>query len=192
VALPNVEGPAAATATAGSEVALPNVEGPAAPPPADATPAAEAASTSAIALPNVEGPALGADATVVPDATIAATVGGQTLNLQVVASPETRQQGLMFYRELPQDAGMLFVFPTDGELSFWMRNTLIPLSVAFLDADRRILNIADMQPLDDRTFHRSSGPARYALEVNQGWFAARGIEPGAVVEFTLPPDLAVR
>jgi uncharacterized membrane protein (UPF0127 family) len=202
VALPGVVGgdqPAGATtaataALAGDEVALPSVSG------GDATPTAEtetqaagaaatSAATSVVALPAVEG---GAGATVVPDATIAATIGEERLELQVVATPETRAQGLMFYSELPQSAGMLFVFPQDSQQSFWMRNTFIPLSVAFLDAERRILNIEDMQPLDEQTFHNSAGPARYALEVNQGWFAARGIGPGAVVEFTLPPDLAVR
>jgi uncharacterized membrane protein (UPF0127 family) len=130
--------------------------------------------------------------TVVPDAEIEATVGGHALRLRVVATPEKRAAGLMFYRELPDDLGMLFVFPVDQELSFWMRNTLVPLSVAYLDAERRILNVEDMQPLDEQTFHRSAGPARYALEVRQGWFAARGIGAGAVVEFTLPAGLPVQ
>jgi hypothetical protein len=148
-----------------------------------------------VILPGVEGSGAaggGVEATVVPEAIVSATVNGQTLSLQVVASPETRARGLMFYRELPADAGMLFVFPVDGQQSFWMRNTFVPLSVAFLDAERRIINIEDMQPLDEQTFHVSAAPARYAIEVNQGWFAQRGIEPGTVVEFTLPPDLLVR
>jgi uncharacterized protein len=199
----------AATPTAGGEVALPSISGN----PADATsdvpanptaPASQPSDTgvpatatpvNVVVLPGVEGsgaPGDNVEATVVPEATTSATVNGQSLALQVVASPETRARGLMFYRELAQDAGMLFVFPVDGQQSFWMRNTFVPLSVAFLDAERRIINIADMQPLDDQTFHVSAGPARYAIEVNQGWFAARGIEPGAVVEFTLPPDLEVR
>nr|PZN35714.1 MAG: DUF192 domain-containing protein [Chloroflexota bacterium] len=137
------------------------------------------------------GAAPATEPTVVPDTEITATVEGHQLRLLVVATPEKRAQGLMFVQELPDDTGMLFVFPMDTPLSFWMRNTYIPLSVAFLDAEGRILNIEDMQPLDE-SLHSSVAPARYALEVNQGWFAARGIGPGAVVEFTLPPDLVVQ
>lgn len=164
---------------------MPTAEAPA----PTSTPAAE------IALPNVSGnpyPEPPPQATVTPDATGTAMIGEHTLALLVVTTPETRAQGLMFVRELPQDTGMLFVFPEDAQQSFWMRNTFIPLSVAFLDAEGRILNIADMQPLDDQTFHTSAGPARYALEVNQGWFAARQIEAGAAVQLTLPAGLAPR
>ena len=93
---------------------------------------------------------------------------------------------------MPADHGMLFVFPQAEALTFWMKDTPLPLSIAFVDTQKRILNIADMQPFDDRTFHQSEGMAMYALEVNQGWFAARGIGPGTVVEFTLPADLVVR
>jgi uncharacterized protein len=159
-----------------------------------AQPEPTATPVAVIALPGVSGGPAASDveATVVPDAEITATAGGEALRLLVVADPEKRARGLMFYRSLPDDLGMLFVFPSDAPLSFWMRNTYIPLSVAYLDSERRILNIADMQPLDEQTLHRSAGPARYALEVNQGWFAARNIAPGAVVEFTLPPDLVVR
>jgi uncharacterized membrane protein (UPF0127 family) len=96
----------------------------------------------------------------------------------------------MFRQELADDAGMLFVFPQDQGLSFWMRNTTIPLSIAFIDSERRIINIADMQPLDESSVP-SERPARYALEVNQGWFAVRGIKPGDRVEFVLPADLEV-
>lgn len=127
-----------------------------------------------------------------PEAQIPLQIGGASLTALVVATPETRARGLMFYRELPDDLGMLFVFPFDSLGSFWMRNTYVPLSVAFLDSERRVLNIADMQPLDEQTQHFPVSPARYALEMRQGWFAERGIGPGAVVEFTLPSDLVVR
>ncbi|HWQ13781.1 MAG TPA: DUF192 domain-containing protein, partial [Roseiflexaceae bacterium] len=196
-AAPEVAPPAATIALAlpgvsgGSQPAPGGAQATPAPAPAGGTPTATPAAV--IALPGVSGPPAAApEATVVPDAEISGVVGQHTLRLQVVATPETRARGLMFYRSLPEDAGMLFVFPADGQHAFWMRNTFIPLSVAFLDAEGRILNIADMQPLDEQTFHQAAGPARYALEVNQGWFAARGIGPGAVVEFTLPAGLEIR
>jgi uncharacterized membrane protein (UPF0127 family) len=182
VALPAVSGDAATADVQATVSPAPTMA------PPTTTPAA------VIALPDISGPppTSAPESTVIPDAEITATIGEHALRLQVVANPETRAQGLMFYRSLPEDMGMLFVFPADAAHTFWMRNTFVPLSVAFLDAERRILNIADMQPLDEQTFHQAAGPARYALEVNQGWFAARGIAPGAVVEFMLPEGLEVR
>jgi uncharacterized membrane protein (UPF0127 family) len=73
-----------------------------------------------------------------------------------------------------------------------MRDTPLPLSIAFVDSQKRILNMADMQPFDDRTIHPSQGMALYALEVNQGWFAEHGIQAGDTLEFELPPDVEVR
>ena len=87
--------------------------------------------------------------------------------------------------ELAENAGMLFVFDREEPRSFWMRNTLVPLSIAYIASDGRIVDIQDMQPLDE-TSHPSAEPAQYALEVNQGFFAERGIEVGNVVEI---PDL---
>jgi hypothetical protein len=85
--------------------------------------------------------------------------------------------------ELAQDAGMLFVFGWERNLSFWMRNTLIPLSIAYIAADGRIVDIQDMEPLDDEPPpYASAEPAKYALEVNQGFFAERGVEVGDTVE----------
>ncbi|HEU5090206.1 MAG TPA: DUF192 domain-containing protein [Roseiflexaceae bacterium] len=124
--------------------------------------------------------------------TIQLTLGSGTLEAELAVTGEQRQQGLMFRTSMPEDYGMLFVFPTDETLTFWMRDTHIPLSIAFIDAGGRILNLDDMQPLDDKTFHTSNGMARYALEVNQGWFAAHGVQAGDVVDIQLPPDLEVR
>ena len=94
-----------------------------------------------------------------------------------------RQTGLMGRTELAPDAGMLFVFGRERDLSFWMRNTLIPLSIAYISADGRIVDIQDMEPLDDEPpSYASAEPARYALEVNQGFFAERGVEVGDRVE----------
>jgi uncharacterized membrane protein (UPF0127 family) len=110
-----------------------------------------------------------------PVATI--KVGSHALRVEVASTPEQVTRGLMFREKLGRNDGMLFVYWESSYLSMWMKNTLIPLSVAFLDAEGRILNIADMAPqtLDS---HMSAGPARYAVETNQGWFAERGIKPG--------------
>jgi uncharacterized membrane protein (UPF0127 family) len=87
----------------------------------------------------------------------------------------------MFRRQLGENSGMVFVYESEGRWAMWMKNTYVPLSVAFIDRNGRILNIEDMQPLTLDS-HQSAGPAKYALEMNQGWFAKRGIQPGARVE----------
>ena len=112
--------------------------------------------------------------------TRALTIGKQKLTVEVVDTPEKRATGLMNRFSLQPDHGMLFVFDQPQPLAFWMKNTYIPLSIAFLDADGTILNIEDMQPQDVST-HWSRGPALYAIEMRQGWFAGKGIGPGAKV-----------
>ena len=110
---------------------------------------------------------------------------GERVPVQVeVADTNTEQQmGLMGRTVLPEDAGMLFVFEGEQTLSFWMRDTLIPLSIAYIDAQGRIVDIQDMQPLDDVLPHYvSAEPAQYALEVNQGFFEERGVAVGDTVE----------
>jgi len=108
-------------------------------------------------------------------------VGIHLIQAEVARDDATRARGLMFRRQLGVSDGMLFVFARAGIQCFWMRNTFIPLSIAFLNDDGTIVNLADMQPLDD-TSHCSAQPVRYALEMNQGWFAQRGIGPQAVIE----------
>ena len=108
-------------------------------------------------------------------------VNGHKLTVEVAASDEVRMQGLMHRRVLPENRGMLFVFREVERHGMWMMNTHIPLSVAFLDERGVIINIADMQP-HTRDSHAASKPAKYALEVNQGWFKKRGVKPGAKVE----------
>jgi uncharacterized membrane protein (UPF0127 family) len=88
---------------------------------------------------------------------------------------------------LQPDHGMLFVFDRPQPMAFWMKNTYIPLSIAFLDANGTILNIEDMRPQDEST-HPSRGNALYAIEMKQGWFASRSIEPGAKVSGLPPPS----
>lgn len=112
--------------------------------------------------------------------TIALSIGIHRIEAEVAASPRMLATGLMNRRSLPAHRGMLFLFPKPERQCMWMRSTLIPLSVAFMDAEGRILNIEDMQPRSE-TQHCSSGPAVYALELNQGWFKQRGIERGSVV-----------
>jgi len=107
--------------------------------------------------------------------------GGKEVEVRVeVADTEPEHQlGLMGRTALPEDRGMLFVFDEEQELSFWMKDTLIPLSVAFMDSGGRIVDIQDMKPLDDDPPHYvSAEPAQYALEVNQGFFEERGIKVG--------------
>ena len=99
------------------------------------------------------------------------------IRAEVAADFASRAQGLMYRRQLASNAGMLFVFEQPGEQCMWMKNTLIPLSVAFLDDDGAIINIEDMAPQTLQS-HCARRPARYALEMNRGWFAARGIKPG--------------
>jgi uncharacterized membrane protein (UPF0127 family) len=109
------------------------------------------------------------------------TVGPHKLTAEVVVTPEQRAVGLMHRFSLRPDHGMLFVFERSEPLSFWMKNTFIPLSIAFIGADGRIVNIEDMKPQTEDT-HWSKGPALYALEMRKGWFAEKGIGPGAVVK----------
>ena len=112
--------------------------------------------------------------------TMPLNAGIHLIQAEVANSFETRMVGLMHRKTLGANGGMLFVFPDLGRHCMWMKNTLVPLSVAFIDERGVILNIADMQPLDE-TSHCASGPARFALEMNQGWFAGRGIKPGAKI-----------
>ena len=108
------------------------------------------------------------------------TVGTHKLTAEIARTPEQQMVGLMNRFSLKPDHGMIVVYERPEPLSFWMRNTYIPLSIAFIGADGRILNIEDMRPQTDET-HWSKGPALYALEMKKGWFAERGIGPGAVV-----------
>jgi len=112
---------------------------------------------------------------------ITLTIGGHKLTAEVAHTDADRTQGLMHRRMLPENRGMLFVFPQIAPLGFWMMNTYIPLSISFVDDAGAIINIADMKP-QTTDIHHSARPARYALEMNQGWFAKHGIKPGAKIE----------
>jgi len=120
--------------------------------------------------------------------TLTITQGAKRVTIQVeVARNEARSQGLMHRYSLPENAGMLFVFDSDGKWGFWMKNTLIPLSIGFIDKNWRLLQILDMKVADDPangpfTIYEPSSAYRYALEVNQGFFQRKGITPGAQVK----------
>ena len=105
------------------------------------------------------------------------TAGIYLIRAEVAADDPARARGLMHRRALGANAGMLFIFDQSSIHCMWMRNTLIPLSVAFLDDQGTITNIADMTPHSEQS-HCAARPARYALEMNRGWFAAKGIKPG--------------
>lgn len=105
------------------------------------------------------------------------TAGMYRITAELANTPNTRQVGLMHRQSMAENRGMVFAFEFDATHCMWMRNTLIPLSVAFLDADGTIINIEDMQPQTENN-HCAAKPARYALEMNLGWFAQRGIAAG--------------
>lgn len=106
------------------------------------------------------------------------TSGLHRIDVQVAATPEQRQTGLMFRKDMPTHEGMIFVFDQPGMQCFWMKNTLIPLSAAFVLDDGTIVNIEDMKPLVLDS-HCSTQPVRFVLEMNKGWFAKKGIRAGS-------------
>ena len=104
--------------------------------------------------------------------------GMHLIRAEVAADDGARMTGLMHRASMPANAGMLFVFDELTTHCMWMKNTLIPLSVAFVDDRGTIVNIADMEPHSEAS-HCAAQPVKYALEMNRGWFAARGIKPGS-------------
>lgn len=112
------------------------------------------------------------------------SAGMHQIDAQVASSSEQRQIGLMFRKDMPQHEGMIFVFDQPTKQCFWMKNTLLPLTAAFLADDGTIVNLADMKPqvLDA---HCSDKPVRYVLEMNQGWFAKKGIKAGSKLQGVL-------
>ena len=109
------------------------------------------------------------------------TIKTSKLKAEVAADNNTRSTGLMNRFSLATDHGMIFVFAQSEPLAFWMRNTFVPLSIAYIDSKGMIVNIVDMKPQDEST-HPSAGPAMFALEMKQGWFKERGIVAGDKVD----------
>ena len=114
------------------------------------------------------------------------SAGIHLIRAEVAHTFETRAQGLMHRRSLGPNEGMLFVFPRAEVQCMWMKNTMVPLSVAFMDEKGKIVSISDMQPQTE-TPHCAAAPAKFALEMSRGWFSARGIKAGASI---LGPDKA--
>ena len=110
--------------------------------------------------------------------TIELTAGMHVIRAELAITPAQQATGMMLRTEMPGNEGMLFVNDDLGTRCFWMRNTLIPLTIAFLADDGTIVNLADMQPRSEAS-HCSAQPVRYALEMRQGWFAKRGLKAGA-------------
>ncbi|MEJ2744863.1 MAG: DUF192 domain-containing protein [bacterium] len=109
-------------------------------------------------------------------------VGDKTILAECARGPKEQARGLMYRRSLGENDGMLFVYDSPRMLSFWMKNTRIPLDIAFLDGSGKVVQIEKMQPYDCITRHSSTQPVRYALEMNQGWFERNGVGVGDVVE----------
>jgi uncharacterized membrane protein (UPF0127 family) len=133
-----------------------------------------AALVSLVGLSAFSGPAVGQ----LP--TLELSAGIHLIRAEVANTFDTRARGLMFRKSLGASAGMLFVFPDVSPHCMWMKNTFVPLSVAFMDEQGTIVSIHDMKPHDE-TSHCAAKPARFALEMNQGWFAQKGVKPGAKI-----------
>ncbi|OHB88048.1 MAG: hypothetical protein A3E19_01985 [Planctomycetes bacterium RIFCSPHIGHO2_12_FULL_52_36] len=112
-------------------------------------------------------------------------VAGKVITVELARTPSERGLGLMYRRQLPEDYGMLFVFPEEDYLTFWMKNTHIPLSIAFISTEGTITQIESMEPLS-LSSHDSKEKARYALEMLEGWFERHNVKVGDKVE--LPPE----
>jgi uncharacterized protein len=108
-------------------------------------------------------------------------IANSLLFAEVADTPQTSANGLMFRDSLPEDHGMLFIFDEPETASFWMRNTKIRLSIAYIDSTARILEIKSLKPLDETPVASASGKVAFALEVNEGWFARHGVATGAKI-----------
>lgn len=108
------------------------------------------------------------------------SAGIHLIRAEIAYTYETRAQGLMFRKSLGPNEGMLFVFPRAESHCMWMKNTLIPLAVAFIDDKGKIVSISEMRPQTE-TSHCAAAPAKFALEMSHGWFASKGIAPGATI-----------
>jgi uncharacterized membrane protein (UPF0127 family) len=116
------------------------------------------------------------------------SIGNQSFNLEIAYRPEDQETGLMNRKSMADDHGMIFVFPAERNLTFWMKNTLIPLDIIYLDTGGRVVSVKQMKPLDE-TGIPSDGPAMYAIELNVGTAARAGVKAGDVLK--VPDDLRV-
>lgn len=109
------------------------------------------------------------------------TIGSQTVQAEIAATPADRQQGLMFRESMPVNHGMLFVFDDVAVHCFWMKNTPLPLTIGFIDEAGKLINTVDMAPFNESS-HCPTKPAKYALEMNKGWFAKYQIKDGTLIK----------
>lgn len=112
--------------------------------------------------------------------TVSLNIGIHVIQAEAAVTPAQREQGLMHREKMGANEGMVFRFDSPTTICMWMKNTPLPLSVAFIDEQGKIVNIADMQPQSTES-HCGTGPVKYALEMNQGWFRQKNIKPGTVV-----------
>ncbi|MBX2796647.1 MAG: DUF192 domain-containing protein [Myxococcales bacterium] len=122
-----------------------------------------------------------------PSATL--TVDGHAVQVEIAATPKTREKGLMHRESMERDEGMLFIYPDSAVRGFWMKNTPLPLTIAYANSQAKIVHIADMEPFDLKRIS-SLSPAKYALEMNQGWFDDNKVSKGVIIE-GIPSDLTV-
>jgi uncharacterized protein len=113
--------------------------------------------------------------------TVRLQIGTETLIAEVAETPEQAQTGLMFRKTLPDNQGMIFVFDPPKQANFWMKNTWVPLSIAFIDSSGKILEIRSMKPLDETPVQSASDQVAFALETNAGWFGRHGLQPGTII-----------
>ena len=125
-----------------------------------------------------------------PTSTI--SIKGYTLTVELATTPAERSCGLSNRFKLPKNHGMLFIFPDLQHWTLWMKDTYIPLSVAFLDDSGQIINLQNMTPMQTEKIYYASQPVKYALEVNQGWFDIHEIRIGDTVEMKLPIEINIR
>ena len=116
--------------------------------------------------------------------TVRMQIGNQQFTLEVAATPKSQQLGLMHRQSMPADRGMIFVFPQERQLSFWMKNTLIPLDIVYADKAGKVVSVKQMKPMDE-TPVPSDAPAKYAIELNQGTANRVGVKVGDVLQ--IPP-----
>ncbi|MDC0064956.1 DUF192 domain-containing protein [Verrucomicrobia bacterium] len=136
-------------------------------PPSAPTPAPPANPVTGPAQPRLE--------------TIKLYLGAAELTAEIADENHERMAGMMHRTTMPENEGMLFVFPYPHQTGFWMKNTTVPLSIAYIDRASRVIEIYDLHPLNTKPAESRSARVQYALEVNQGWFAKNGIKPGTVL-----------
>jgi uncharacterized protein len=124
--------------------------------------------------------------------TVKVRLGNRDFTLEVADTPDTTRDGLMFRKSMPADHGMIFVFPTERPLAFWMKNTFIPLDVVFVNVQRQVVAVKPGRPLDDRTGITSDEPASYAIELNRGAAKAAGLKVGDRIDIPAEARQAAR